>query len=534
MATLSQLIARATSQSELSSLLSSDLFGIVSVKSYGAIGDGVTDDTAAIQSAIDALEDTGGKIYIPNGTYLLSVPIVFPANNNKFIFEGESDINTIFTSSIVSTSMDAMFKNIGTTSLRSFVHYKNFRITGNSDLLTCGIYSKYGGSYTQYENVHIRNCFDGIRISTDYNVIITNPICISNLNNGITIGLDLDDTPGACNVVKIIRGICDANASNGIYMQNTRTGYIAGLTAEGNETTNIYLKTCYGIALSGIYMEDPSTSASYQMRIDSCTGVTVNGLSVSNFVVNQTVIWVKSSSAVHLSGIAIERSLGTITATGILIATSTEVIVSASNVANTSLGVSITGVSNAELNRVELSNTTTPVTTENSANTKLDWYGVKSSWLASCSFGANSKVGLTFTEGNIHKVGMYKTFLVTVTFTNLAAAATKALTSRTQTQDRWYVRDIIIGPSSNFSGGGGDRNLKITDGTYEWSTIPASIMQSQVQARWGATQVPYSSTVWHMLQANVDATDIYAQYVGGSADYTAGAINILLVCEKAT
>jgi hypothetical protein len=45
----------------------SKLNGIVSVLQFGAVGDGVTDDTAAIQAAIDSLGAAGGTVMIPNG-----------------------------------------------------------------------------------------------------------------------------------------------------------------------------------------------------------------------------------------------------------------------------------------------------------------------------------------------------------------------------------------------------------------------------------------------------------------------------------
>jgi hypothetical protein len=40
-----------------------------SVKSFGAQGDGATDDTGAIQSAIDAASEKGGVVFFPQGTY---------------------------------------------------------------------------------------------------------------------------------------------------------------------------------------------------------------------------------------------------------------------------------------------------------------------------------------------------------------------------------------------------------------------------------------------------------------------------------
>lgn len=57
-----------------------ELLGIVDVKSYGAKGDGVTDDTYAIQRALDH----GGTVYMPAGKYMISKGLVVNCETTTF------------------------------------------------------------------------------------------------------------------------------------------------------------------------------------------------------------------------------------------------------------------------------------------------------------------------------------------------------------------------------------------------------------------------------------------------------------------
>jgi hypothetical protein len=54
----------------------------VNVKSFGATGDGATDDTAAIQAALDSLSTSGGIVFFPAGRYLVAGQLVFPNDGN--------------------------------------------------------------------------------------------------------------------------------------------------------------------------------------------------------------------------------------------------------------------------------------------------------------------------------------------------------------------------------------------------------------------------------------------------------------------
>ena len=60
---------------------------IINVKDYGAIGDGTTDDTAAIQAAVSG---SGRRVYIPAGTYLCNITVA-----QKIIIEGAGSTASI-------------------------------------------------------------------------------------------------------------------------------------------------------------------------------------------------------------------------------------------------------------------------------------------------------------------------------------------------------------------------------------------------------------------------------------------------------
>jgi hypothetical protein len=58
-------------------LLEKKTASIINAKEFGAVGNGICDDTTAIQNAIDHANKDGGRVVkIPKGTYLISKPII--------------------------------------------------------------------------------------------------------------------------------------------------------------------------------------------------------------------------------------------------------------------------------------------------------------------------------------------------------------------------------------------------------------------------------------------------------------------------
>jgi parallel beta-helix repeat protein len=62
--------------------------GQVNVKAYGAVGDGVTNDTAAFNKALAACAVNGGTCFVPEGTYLISASGISRAPRKPSVLSG--------------------------------------------------------------------------------------------------------------------------------------------------------------------------------------------------------------------------------------------------------------------------------------------------------------------------------------------------------------------------------------------------------------------------------------------------------------
>jgi Pectate lyase superfamily protein len=133
--------------------LQSKLDEYVSIRDYGATGDGSSDNTAAIQRALDDLflnENVEFRkiLFFPNGTYLCLSNLLIPSNA---IIAGESNNNTVLliNNNIVST------KTINNTTLGSFSasdRPENIKISNLKFRFSTGLIDLTGARDVQFKN----------------------------------------------------------------------------------------------------------------------------------------------------------------------------------------------------------------------------------------------------------------------------------------------------------------------------------------------------------------------------------------------
>ncbi|MFQ5353378.1 MAG: glycosyl hydrolase family 28-related protein [Thermodesulfobacteriota bacterium] len=139
---------------------------------FGAKGDGVTDDTFAIQAAFDSVSASGGirTVYFPSGTYIITGIINLNKNNITVRGEGESSVIKVLdnTGDLQVGGYGAMF-SIAAGS--KHITIRDMLLDGNADNNTtstfCGIYGDNTG-YLTIQDMVIKNIpFQAIQLKGD-------------------------------------------------------------------------------------------------------------------------------------------------------------------------------------------------------------------------------------------------------------------------------------------------------------------------------------------------------------------------------
>jgi len=179
------MLAKYTTQAQMSSFFI-DKMGIINVKSYGAEGDGVTDDT----EAIDAMFATGkGNYYFPEGTYLYSGKLQNILDiGHRLIGEGAKRSIIKFTDSSVDSLFELTGINIHSITIKGICFQGPGKTEGSG---IKGIYihdNLYSPSNMHFEDVWVKDVSGtGFYIYPAFSWSMVNCTCQSVGGNGFEI-----------------------------------------------------------------------------------------------------------------------------------------------------------------------------------------------------------------------------------------------------------------------------------------------------------------------------------------------------------
>ena len=278
---------------------------VINVKDFGAVGDGQTNDTAAIQTAIDSVGIMGGSVLVPRGVYLVSEPILL---HDKITLFGEGIDTTILK---IPDQHNEDIVGLVRTPFRTGTHYVSVRdltLDGNCENqedgehygFFCGVTparpeSDFDISCVRVEIRNFRvygfdphevttrlslidcvahdNGRDGFVLDGTVNCLVKGCISYNNGRHGINIVT-------ASRTCILSENICYDNRKNGITIQNrSQAIQIVGNVVMRNADDGIYC-----IDVDHVIIQNNQVRENYGngIRIDGCPFTTITGNVLSN------------------------------------------------------------------------------------------------------------------------------------------------------------------------------------------------------------------------------------------------------------
>lgn len=195
---------------------------------FGAVGDGATDDTAAIEAALTAASavetDWGSVVYFPPGDYRISTPIVVP---NRCTLRGTTEFNSRITAMGTFTTGTALIRLGDSTVFHC--RTENLLIDCNHVELSTGVYTNHANELSGVFNCEILYWgkhgihFDDAASLCDINGCY---MLLANTDTTASHGIYIDQTNGQVSVKRVTLGFGDGGGgvlsdASGIYVNES-------------------------------------------------------------------------------------------------------------------------------------------------------------------------------------------------------------------------------------------------------------------------------------------------------------------------
>lgn len=227
--------------------LQDKLNDIVSLKDFGAVGDGVADDSAAITAAVSYMASSGKHVYVPPGTYLTDP---FSINTQLYTgqasFYGDDRERTVFKRRTNAVGPFVVLGSPAGTSFQSGVGFDSITIDGG--VTTNGpALEGYDVVRTTFTNCRFVGGSDAVRLFGGISLTFRDCLAESALR-GLKITKFTSLAGGGWpNLIRWIGGEIVDNAEWGVYFDDGRSLIFRDTDIEGNGTT-------LGAAQGGLYV----------------------------------------------------------------------------------------------------------------------------------------------------------------------------------------------------------------------------------------------------------------------------------------
>jgi len=237
---------------------------VINVKDFGAVGDGVADDTAAIQAAINLAQVAGGDVFLPSGTY--KTTSVLLVGRSKVFISGENVSSTTIVrhgngDTILFNGNLAPFGSIQMNGLRDI----SLEASGTT---SAGSAAKFVRCYkVLVQSVNVFGGWSGFEFNTVNNARI-NDISM-NFTNVIAgqsgrFGMRFTNTGNADNIISganIWEGtivgppfVITCNLDYGIKAESSDGLWISDTHIACSKLANLYFGNTFGIPIGNIYI----------------------------------------------------------------------------------------------------------------------------------------------------------------------------------------------------------------------------------------------------------------------------------------